>query len=334
MGGSTATCQAGLPVASLGRPSTLARHSAPPQWAATGQQHLCEAAGGYRARHHLWHGHCQTPIVHPHGYRLLHELLRHPAPDSAANVTIVDLRRAVEQAYRVRFDECGPDGSLPASGFLRYVQDMAWVHSQRLGFGRAWYAERGLTWLIRALAIELHGRVEYGESLNVSTEVKGFRRVWARRRSEVRGEAGGPLIATALIDWVLLDAQGRPSRIPEEILAAFVAPPGDTSGPLRVRLNPPPPGAIRQEFSPRRSELDPLAHVNNAVYIDYLDDQLARTGDGQQLARLPRAYEVEFVVPAGPETPLVGSLWRDDGGWSYRLESTASQELVRAKMRS
>jgi hypothetical protein len=96
--------------------------------------------------------------VRPRGYRLRHELLSLPAPDSAAKVTSVDMRRAVEQAYRVRFDEFGPDGSLPASGFLRCVQDMAWVHSQRLGFGREWYAQRGLTWLVRALTIELHGR--------------------------------------------------------------------------------------------------------------------------------------------------------------------------------
>jgi acyl-ACP thioesterase len=170
--------------------------------------------------------------------------------------------------------------------------------------------------------------------MNVSTEVSGFRRVWARRRSEVRRGAGGPLLATALIDWVLLDAQGRPSRIPNEILGAFDVPPPNSATPLRVRLSPPPPGAARREFAARRSELDPLAHVNNAAYLDYLDEQIARTGDSDRLARLPRAYEVEFVVPAEPQAPLVGSLWRNDGGWSYRLESGAGQELLRAKMRS
>ena len=33
---------------------------------------------------------------------------------------------------------------------MRYAQDLAWQHSTDLGFGREWYAEHGLTWLVRA----------------------------------------------------------------------------------------------------------------------------------------------------------------------------------------
>jgi hypothetical protein len=38
--------------------------------------------------------------------------------------------------YRVRFDEAGPDGNLRTSGVLRYAQDVAWRHSEVLGFDR------------------------------------------------------------------------------------------------------------------------------------------------------------------------------------------------------
>ena len=51
-----------------------------------------------------------------------------------------------ESTYRVRFDEAGPDGLLRASGLLRYAQDVAWMHSEALGFDRAWYRERDLAW--------------------------------------------------------------------------------------------------------------------------------------------------------------------------------------------
>src|ERR687895_2512270 len=52
--------------------------------------------------------------------------------------------RAHAVPYRIRFDECGPDGLVRASALLRYVQDAAWVHSDSAGFGRAWYADRAL----------------------------------------------------------------------------------------------------------------------------------------------------------------------------------------------
>ena len=57
--------------------------------------------------------------------------------------------RRIERTYRVRFDEAGPDGSLKSGGYLRFAQDLAWIHSESGGFGRDWYSERGLTWLVR-----------------------------------------------------------------------------------------------------------------------------------------------------------------------------------------
>src|SRR4029078_6036089 len=53
-----------------------------------------------------------------------------------------------EARYRVRFDEAGPDGRLRTSGLMRYAQDLAWLHSTALGFGREWDAEGGPTSLV------------------------------------------------------------------------------------------------------------------------------------------------------------------------------------------
>ena len=72
------------------------------------------------------------------------------------NATVVALR--LVRPYRVRFDEAGPDGNLRASGFLRYAQDLAWVHSDSAGLGRDWYAAHGLTWLARAIQLEIVGQ--------------------------------------------------------------------------------------------------------------------------------------------------------------------------------
>jgi medium-chain acyl-[acyl-carrier-protein] hydrolase len=237
--------------------------------------------------------------------------------------------RRLERPYRVRFDECGPEGTLPAAGALRYVQDLAWVHSNERGFGREWYGPRRLTWLIRAIELELSGSAVYGEALTVSTEVAGFRRVWARRRSRLTAADDGRSIAQATIDWVLLDAAGAPTRIPEEIDAAF-SPPAVSISPLRVRLPPAPVGADVHEFAVRRGELDPMAHVNNAAYFDYVDEQLAGVAGGRAMTQLPRLYRIEFVAPAEAGVTLKSSLWQADGRWYWRLESAAERELARA----
>jgi medium-chain acyl-[acyl-carrier-protein] hydrolase len=238
----------------------------------------------------------------------------------------------IEQSYRVRFDECSADGNLRSSGYLRYVHDLAWLHSEQAGLGRDWYAARRLTWLIRALELDVVGEAAYGSTLAVSTEVLGFRRAWARRRSEVTEGEGQRVLATALIDWILLDQGGRPTRIPAEILEAFDARARGGFTPLRTGLTDTPPHAPARQFTPRWSELDPMGHVNNAAHLDYVDEQLADAGRSVSTGRHPRRYRIEYAAPVEHGLDLTAYGWADDLAWCYRLCDAAGRDLVRARV--
>src|SRR3954468_6843563 len=148
-----------------------------------------------------------------------------------------------ETTYRVRFDEAGPNGLLRASGLLRYAQDIAWMHSEALGFDRAWYRERRLAWLVRAAEVHVGAAVPMGTTVAVSTEVVGYRKVWARRRAAFL--VAGDEVATVLTDWVLVDDSGRLTRLPDVFAARF---PGTAAvdGLLRVDLATPPSGAAHR----------------------------------------------------------------------------------------
>lgn len=89
----------------------------------------------------------------------------------------VDVSRRPELPFRIRFDECGRDGLIRDSTLLRYAQEAAWVHSESAGFDRAWYAGRGLTWLVSSAELAVDSAMEHGESIIVSTEVIEWRRV-------------------------------------------------------------------------------------------------------------------------------------------------------------
>jgi acyl-CoA thioesterase FadM len=233
-----------------------------------------------------------------------------------------------ETRFSVRFDEAGPDGVLRSSGFLRYAQHAAWMHSTAAGFDRAWYAARGLTWLVRAALLRLTGRVPYGADLEVSTEVVGFGRAWARRRSEFGLE--GMAVGSADIDWILIGPRGSPVRIPTEIDSAF-AQGGQRASPTRVALPSPPAHAAVQHFGVRAHELDPMAHVNNAVYLDHLEEAVALAGGLADRTALPRAYQLEYALAAEPQARLEGICWRDAEGWAYLLRADG-RDALRARL--
>lgn len=228
--------------------------------------------------------------------------------------------------YRVRFDEAGPDGLVRTSTLLRYAQDVAWRHSEHLGFDRAWYRSRGLGWVVRGVELALLEPIPMGHTLRVSTAVIGHRRIWARRLGECR-LADGRLAARVTTDWVLLDARGRVVRIPTDFGVAFTnpevrseilrvsAPVGRPAATARVRVRP--------------SDLDPLDHVNNAVYVDWLDEALEAAG-WAAASRVPRAAGIEYLASAGRGEDVSIELHGDVERWSAVARRADGAELVRA----
>ena len=115
-------------------------------------------------------------------------------------------RRPRAVPYRVRFDECGPDGSVRTSALLRYAQDVAWVHSERLGFDRAWYAARGLGGWCAAAELGVLQRAARRDAPRLDPGHRASARSGpaAGRRSSWPSASSRP----GDTDWVMTDARG------------------------------------------------------------------------------------------------------------------------------
>jgi acyl-ACP thioesterase len=170
-----------------------------------------------------------------------------------------------------------------------------------------------------------------GTMVGARTEVVGMRRVFARRRGAFT-LADGTLAGWVHTDWVLIDARGALTRIPPVFAEMFG---GDelTGSVGRLALTPTPESAARRRFEVRPHELDPMAHVNNAVYLDWLEEAVAAEGGAAANERLPRHYRLEFVLAADAAAPLESAAWPDNDGWSFRLTHDASgADLFRARL--
>jgi len=249
---------------------------------------------------------------------------------SPLDVLADQLPYRIVRPYRIRFEEATAAETMRTAIYLAWAADVAWQHSTLLGFGRAWYAERGLFWLVRAVRLDVLAPLATYDQVFVTTQVAGYRRVAARRHCEVL-DASGELMASIEVDWVMTNERGVPTRVPEDF-HKFVVDGAATFEMLRVALPPAPPDAIESTFHVRRRDLDPLDHVNNSVYIDYLEEALEAAGQGPLLTATPRRYEIDFVAAAERGNPLIGRTWPLDEGWAYRLSRDDGTELFRAKV--
>ena len=210
--------------------------------------------------------------------------------------------------YRVHVYEVDAYNELSTAGTIRYLQQTASDASAAIGFPLDWYDRMGTVWLIRRTTFEQFASARYDDRLSVRTWVTDMRRVRSERSYEITRSGHGTVLARATTDWVYVDiARGLPTRVPRELQEALM-PEGIVMATRRPDPWPTPPAHAQQ--TRRRVELahlDSVAHVNNAKYADYIEqdvlDGLAAHGwtidpaarDGR--LRLG-SLDIEYLSPA------------------------------------
>lgn len=175
-------------------------------------------------------------------------------------------------SYPVRHCECDAFGLLSPVSCLRYLQETAYGASAAIGYGMLRYQQEGRFWYIRETWADFISSVYYGQVVEAKSWVMDFHRVRSLRAYEL-GIAGVPVV-NAWSDWVYLDSSnGRPISAPPEMMAAF-CPEG---APSRQRQRFPslpaiPNGCYRTTHPAEWGDLDAIWHVNNALYVDYLEN--------------------------------------------------------------
>ena len=227
------------------------------------------------------------------------------------------------ETFRIRHDECDAYGVLNNAAYLRLAQETAWRHSIAAGFPPAYYESLRRAWLARDTEIDYLRPVRYGEQLEVKTFVPAIRRALARRTYEFRIAGSTELVARAHTDWVFFDLTAEsPATIPSEIIEALFG--GATAPPVLKRAAfpeppPPPPGAVTWRRRVEWRDIDPLGHLNNAVYFSYTEEAAIAAGERYGITHASstqsglgwavKRSRIEYLLPAQAGDELEVLTW-------------------------
>jgi len=227
--------------------------------------------------------------------------------------------RQHESRYRVQLYDVSAFGELHAAGLLRFMQQTASDASAAAGFDVEWYDRQGTIWLIRRTVVESLRPAVYRDELAVRTWVCDIRRVRSQREYELWRERDEALVARGWSDWVYVDiARGKPVRAPDEMQRGLM--PDGVVAQERPPRRPsePPPHAFRTERRVEFAAIDSVAHVNNALYAAYVEQDLwdALAAHGWLLdpfTRGPRLrlrrHDIEYFEAALYGDRLTGAVW-------------------------
>ena len=132
-----------------------------------------------------------------------------------------DSNASFSARWRVRSYELDSNAHVNNAVYLAYAEEIATLHAESLGFGREWTQARDAAWVVRRHEILYHRPAVYGDEVELTTTLVSMRGARGVRQTTITRTDGTPL-ADITTEWVWVRAaDGRPTRIPPELFAAF-----------------------------------------------------------------------------------------------------------------
>ena len=123
--------------------------------------------------------------------------------------------------FPVRQYELDQNGHVNNAVYLNWAEQVAIDHVEALGYGREWTQSLGGGWVVREHRVTYHQPVLYGDVVLVTTLPQKLAGVRGTRRTEIHRESDGALVTEATTEWIFVRADGRPARVPAEMLEVW-----------------------------------------------------------------------------------------------------------------
>lgn len=215
----------------------------------------------------------------------------------------------------------GPDVDIHASlsnvSLFRRLQIDATEASAAMGFDVPWYLARDEMWLVRRTWVERLRPITLWDRLHLRTWCTSETTVRCRRFYELKVDGAEEVVARGVTDWVYVNrTTERPARPPQEVRdwVSYVKEP-KIDLPRRPQSDLP-SQAYRSDRRVPYPDVDNARHVNNAVYVGYLEDDLLRglgIGGWEMGADVEHIQAVEldihYVVAGRYADVITGCVW-------------------------
>ncbi|MGC4961788.1 acyl-[acyl-carrier-protein] thioesterase [Gordonia sp. DT218] len=218
--------------------------------------------------------------------------------------------RYFEADYRVRTGDVDQDMRVRLDAVARYLQDVANDNIEATDYGAS-----DPFWIVRRTVIDVIRPFTWPAAVTAQRWCGALSTRWTNMRVRLTAdhetnrfnpdEREPGLIETEAF-WINVNDQGMPSRITDEMLEML----SEMTDEHRLRwksMNPdkaPDPSSIEledREHVLRITDFDPFKHLNNAAYLEAIEDELVAHPD---LVDGPHRAVIEYLRPIVPGVPI------------------------------
>ena len=233
--------------------------------------------------------------------------------------------------FTIRSNEIDYRGMVTMPALVSYMQEAAWENTRDLGISMYDLLERGLTWVLQRMRVEMFRYPKHGESITVETWASGRERVFLHRDFRIY-TSEKVLLGQATSVWLVMDVVKRQLvSVPDFIMEVEVVPGQEPLPFAKGKLPQLQEAKYIQHMPVRWHDIDLNRHVTNTRYLQWALDTLPL-----EVLEQKQLQEIDIIFKA---ESILGDVIVSEAGIgdveSILLHSLTSQstgkELVQAK---
>lgn len=176
--------------------------------------------------------------------------------------------------YKISKDECNQNKTLTISNLFNYLQDIMSRNVNYLGAGSEYHHQRNLAWVFVDYEVNITNLPKQGDIINVGTIPFSFKRFYAFRKYEITDNEGNVLV-TAIGKFVLINFISKEIVSPSsEVIKQFKMLNKEQVALKISKQEKVDELVLIKKIEVKNRDIDENNHVNNAVYLDYVEDDL------------------------------------------------------------
>lgn len=175
---------------------------------------------------------------------------------------------------RIRVDEVDNQQFLTTANLAKYLQEVAWEASLLAGTSVHYLRERGLTWVLSRLQLEVKTYPRYTDEISIETWGSSFDKYFIYRDFRIY-DKNNDLIGKAISSWLIVDIErGKMISMPEEVVNSYIVNNGESMSMTKAKI--PTTHKVDNEYQivVRWNDLDINQHTNNTHYYRWALDSI------------------------------------------------------------
>lgn len=240
--------------------------------------------------------------------------------------------RAGESEFTVRSNEIDYRGQATIPVLVGYMQEAAWENTVNLGISMYDLLERGLTWVLQRMRVEMFRYPVHSDKITVETWASGRERVFLHRDFRIYNQAR-ELLGQATSVWLVMDVVKRQLvSVPDFIMAVEVVPGSEPLPFAKGKLAQLQAAQHEQQILVRWHDIDLNRHVTNTRYLQWALDTLPlELLEQNQLQQLDIIFKSESIL-GDTVTSAAAPTTEGENVYLHQLTSQATgKELVQAQ---